>query len=211
MPDRPAELHAGGIPTARRFDAARFVLATAASIHDDTALVDEIAALQDEYRDDLDIQVVGIEHLSVKLRDAAAIVAAFFGRDWPGPSAAWDHLSPRPCRQPVSGCWKARSPALNLEAAAAHAEGLRETQPAVAAEAHRAIADQLQASGYPGHAEIFRHRAGEDLLRAATRTGASTCSGSLASTACSAATPTPTTRTRQLDTAAARRGDGRPN
>jgi hypothetical protein len=43
---------------------------------------------------------------------------------------------------------------------------LRETQPAVAAEAHRAIADQLQASGYPGHAEIFRHRAGEDLLRA---------------------------------------------
>jgi len=41
------------------------VLAIAASIHDDTALVDETTALQEEYRGDLDIQVVGIEHLSV--------------------------------------------------------------------------------------------------------------------------------------------------
>src|SRR5215471_6827712 len=52
----PRGTSAGGISTTRRFDAARFVLATAASIHDDAALVDEIAALQDEYRGDLEIQ-----------------------------------------------------------------------------------------------------------------------------------------------------------
>ena len=166
MPDRPAELHAGGISTTRRFDAVRFVLATAASIHDDTALVDEIAALQDEYRGDLDIQVVGIEHLSVKLRDAAAIVAAFFGRDWARAFCGVEPPETPPGQATGFGLLEGPLAALSLEAAAAHAEGLRETQPAVAAEAHRAIADQLQASGYPGHAEIFRHRAGEDLLRA---------------------------------------------
>ena len=166
MPDRPAELHAGDISTTRRFDAVRFVLATAASIHDDTALVDEIAALQDEYRGDLDIQVVGIEHLSVKLRDAAAIVAAFFGRDWARAFCGVEPPETPPGQATGFGLLEGPLAALSLEAAAAHAEGLRETQPAVAAEAHRAIADQLQASGYPGHAEIFRHRAGEDLLRA---------------------------------------------
>ena len=162
----PRGPHAGGIPTPRRFDAARFVLATAASIHDDTALVDEIAALQGEYQGDLDVQVVGIEHLSVKLRDAAAIVAAFFGRDWARAFCGVEPPQAPPGQATGFGLLEGPLAALNLEAAAAHAEGLRETQPAVAAEAHRAIADQLQASGYPGHAEIFRHRAGEDLLRA---------------------------------------------
>lgn len=162
----PRGTGAGGIPTTRRFDAARFVLATAASIHDDTALVDEIAALQDEYQGDLDVQVVGIEHLSVKLRDAAAIVAAFFGRDWARAFCGIEPPEPPPGQATGFGLLEGPLAALSLEVAAAHAEGLRDTQPAVAAEAHRAIADQLQASGYPGHADIFRHRAGEDLLRA---------------------------------------------
>lgn len=162
----PRGTGAGGISTTRRFDAARFVLATAASIHDDTALVDEIAELRDEYRGDLDIQVVGIEHLSVKLRDAAAIVAAFFGRDWARAFCGVEPPEVPPGQATGFGLLEGPLAALSLEAAAAHAEGLRETQPAVAAEAHRAIADQLQASGYPGHAEVFRHRAGEDLLRA---------------------------------------------
>jgi hypothetical protein len=161
----PRGPHAGSIPTTRRFDAARFVLATAASIHDDTALVDEIAALQDEYQGDLDVQVVGIEHLSVKLRDAAAIVAAFFGRDWARAFCGAEPPQAPPGQATGFGLLEGPLAALNLEAAAAHAARLRESQPAVAAEAHRAIADQLQASGYPGHAEIFRHRAGEDLLR----------------------------------------------
>jgi hypothetical protein len=162
----PRGTGAGGISTARRFDAARFVLATAASIHDDTALVDEITALQDEYQGDLDVQVVGIEQLSVKLRDAAGIVAAFFGRDWARAFCGVEPPETPPGQATGFGLLEGPLTALNLEAAVAHAERLRESQPAVAAEAHRAIADQLQASGYPGHAEIFRHRAGEDLLRA---------------------------------------------
>ncbi len=168
----PRGADGGDPPTSRRFEAARFVLATAASIHDETALVDEIAALQGEYRGDLDIQVVGIEHLSVKLRDAAGIVAAFFGRDW---ARAFCGVEPpeTPSGQATGfGLLEGPLAELSLEATAAHAEQLRDTQPTVAAETHRAIADQLQANGYPGHAEIFRHRAGEDLLRAGDPKGA---------------------------------------
>lgn len=168
----PRGSEASGIPTSRRFDAARFVLATAASIHNDTALVDEIGALQDEYRGDLDVQVVGIEHLSVKLRDATAIVAAFFGRDWARAFCGVEPPEAPPGQATGFGLLEGPLAALNLESAAAHAEGLRDTQPTVAAEAHRAIADQLYANGYPGHAEIFRHRAGEDLLRAGDLEGA---------------------------------------
>lgn len=158
--------------TARRFEATRFVLATAADIHGDTRLVDEITALQDRYRDDLDIQVVGIEDLSVKLRDAAGIVAAFFGREW-----AREFCGVEPPESPpglATGFGLIEGPlyALSLDTAAAHAEQLRGTDPTVAAEAHRAIADQLRASGYPGHADIFRHRAGEDLRRAGDAAGA---------------------------------------
>lgn len=162
----------GELGTARRFDATRFVLATAASIHDETALVDEIFALKNEYQDDLDIEVVGIEHLSVKLRDAAGIVAAFFGQGW-----AREFCGVEPPESPTGqatgfGLLEGPLAEQRLEDLAAHAERLRHAEPAVAAEVHRAVADQLQASGYPGHAEVFRHRAGEDLRRANDSAGA---------------------------------------
>jgi hypothetical protein len=47
-----------------------------------TPRVDEVAALRDEYRGDLDVKVVGVGRLSVKMRDAADIVAGFFDRNW---------------------------------------------------------------------------------------------------------------------------------
>src|SRR6266545_1397379 len=125
----PRGADGGDPPTSRRFEAARFVLATAASIHDETALVDEIAALQGEYRGDLDIQVVGIEHLSVKLRDAAGIVAAFFGRDW---ARAFCGVEPpeTPSGQATGfGLLEGPLAELSLEATAAHAGQLRDLSP----------------------------------------------------------------------------------
>jgi hypothetical protein len=162
----------GGPATSRRFEVARFVLASATSIHDDTRLVDEITALRDEYRDDLDIQVIGIEHLSVKLRDAAGIVAAFFGRDWARAFCGVEPPEQPPGQATGLGLLEGPLVALGLDAAAAHAQQMQDAAPTVAAEAHRAIADQLQVSGYPGHADIFRHRAGNDLRRAGDPAGA---------------------------------------
>lgn len=168
----PRSASGGGPRVKRRFEADQFVLATAASIHDETALVDEITELQKEYKDDLDIQVVGIEHISVKMRDAAGIVAAFFGREW-----ARQFCGVEPPEIPAGlatgfGLLEGPLAELDLETTAAHAEQLRETQPLVAAETDRALADTVQASGYPGHAEFFRHRAGESLRRAGDEDGA---------------------------------------
>jgi hypothetical protein len=162
-----------GTPSpSRRFNASRFVLAVAASIHDDTALVDETTALLDGYRDDLDIQVIGVEHLSVKLRDAVGIVAAFFGRDWARAFCGAEPPEIPPGQASGYGLLEGPLAELDLEAAATHAQHVRDTDPGVAAEVHRAIADQLETNGYPGHAEHYRHRAAEDLHRAGDADGA---------------------------------------
>ncbi|WP_157441119.1 hypothetical protein [Actinoplanes awajinensis] len=158
--------------TARRFDASRFVLATAASTHDDTALVDEITALQGEYRGDLEIEVIGIEHLSVKLREAAGIVAAFFGPAWAHAFCGVEPPASSPGHATGFGLLEGPLAEQGLEHMATHAEQVRETEPTVAAGICRAIADKLEASGYPGHAEVFRHRAGDDLRRAGDFAGA---------------------------------------
>jgi hypothetical protein len=162
-----------GTPSpSRRFNASRFVLAVAASIHDDTALVDETTALQDEYRNDLNIQVIGVEDLSVKLRDAVGIVAAFFGRDWARAFCGAEPPQIPPGQATGYGLLEGPLAELDLEAAATHAQQVRDTDPGVAAEVHRAIADQLETSGYPGHAEHYRHRAAEDMRRAGDSDGA---------------------------------------
>jgi hypothetical protein len=66
----------------RRFDAKRFVLATSAQLDVDTALVDELERLREEYRGDLEIDVYGVEKISHALRDAAGVVAGIFGPEW---------------------------------------------------------------------------------------------------------------------------------
>jgi|SRR5579884_896656 len=81
----------------RRFDPRRLVLVTSASVDSDTGNVEEIARLQDAYRDDLDLEVWGAETLSRKLRDAPHLVLAVFGAAW---AKAFCGFEPAP---PVAG------------------------------------------------------------------------------------------------------------
>jgi len=69
---------------ARRFDPKRFTLVTSAAVDHDTAKVEEVAALQQEYRHDLEIAVWGAEMVSRLLRQHSVLVAAVFGEAWAG-------------------------------------------------------------------------------------------------------------------------------
>ena len=49
---------------------------------DDTANIDALAAVQDEYAGDLEIEVWGAEQLSSRLRPAVELLTAMLGQDW---------------------------------------------------------------------------------------------------------------------------------
>lgn len=165
--------HTGSGPAPkRRFGATRFVLATAAALHDDTSLVDEIVALQNEYRGDLDIEVIGIEHLSVKLREAVGIVAAYFGRDWAREFCGAEPPDAATGQATGFGLLEWPLAEHGLEQAAEQAQRLRASEPGQAADIHQSIAEKFTAVGYPGHAEIFLERAAEDLDNAGDAVGA---------------------------------------
>lgn len=66
----------------RRFHPDSFVVVTSAKVEDDTALVDCISALQDEYRGDLAFDTWGAETVSRKLRGHRSLVAAVIGNAW---------------------------------------------------------------------------------------------------------------------------------
>lgn len=66
----------------RRFQPGSFVVVTSAKVEDDTALVDCISDLQDEYRGDLTVDVWGAETVSRKLREHRGLVAAVFSDAW---------------------------------------------------------------------------------------------------------------------------------
>lgn len=67
---------------ARRFNPKRFVILLSAPFDSDTANVDTLTALQDEYRGDLQLAVWGAERISQELRGAAELVYAMFGEAW---------------------------------------------------------------------------------------------------------------------------------
>lgn len=69
---------------ARQFDPKRFIVVTSAPVDHDTAKVDEVAALQQEYRHDLEIAVWGAEMVSRLLREHPVLVSAVFGDAWAG-------------------------------------------------------------------------------------------------------------------------------
>lgn len=66
----------------RRFHPDTFVVVTSAKVEDDTALVDCISALQDEYRGDLAFDTWGAETVSRKLRNHRNLVAAVISDAW---------------------------------------------------------------------------------------------------------------------------------
>lgn len=66
----------------RRFHPNSFIVVTSAKVEDDTALVDCISDLQDEYRDDLTVDAWGAETVSRKLRERRGLVAAVLSDAW---------------------------------------------------------------------------------------------------------------------------------
>jgi hypothetical protein len=142
----------------RRFSPSRFVVITSAELDRDTQNVDEVAALQDEYENDLDIEFWGAEALSRKLRSHPHLVYAVFGPAWalafcgyePSPAAP---RAPRPLglvEDPVA--------VLGLESLQADAQDAESAEPARAASIYAKIASELQSSGFVGHAALQRRR-----------------------------------------------------
>lgn len=142
----------------RRFDPGRFVVVTSALLDFDAANVDEMAALQDEYRGDLEIEAWGAETLSRMLRDSAPLVYAVFNEAWakefcafvPGPPKTGD---PRPL-----GLVEGPLAALRLEAFEEETRAREATEPALASRRYESIAAELDAGHFPAHARSMRVR-----------------------------------------------------
>jgi hypothetical protein len=77
-PPRPTS---AGLPK-RRFRPTQFIVVTSALVDDNTAVVDALAELQDDYRGDLGIDLWGAEKVSRRLRDAAGLVASVLSDAW---------------------------------------------------------------------------------------------------------------------------------
>jgi hypothetical protein len=156
----------------RRFDAKRFVLATSAQLDVDTALVDELERLREEYRGDLEIDVYGVEKISHALRDAAGVVAGIFGPEW-AKAFCGVEPPPIPIDEPSAyGLLEDPLVVLRLADVDARVQQLHTEQPQQAAQLEQELAEQLHKAGYPGHADLHRHRRGLALRAAGDLVGA---------------------------------------
>lgn len=66
----------------RRFHPDSFIVVTSAKVEDDTALIDCISDLQDEYRGDLTVDAWGAETVSRKLREQRGLIASVLSDAW---------------------------------------------------------------------------------------------------------------------------------
>lgn len=137
----------------RRFAPYRFVIMTSAQLDADTATVDELATLQDEYVGDLEIEVWGAEELSRKLRDMPNLVLAVFGAPW---AKAFCGVEPDPspgAAPKALGLVEDPVRVLNLDALKADAEAAEGSgDPLRAAHLYGLIAEGLRDGSFPGHA-----------------------------------------------------------
>jgi Restriction endonuclease len=154
-----------GVPP-RRFGASRFVLVTSAMAEDDTANVDEAERLIKEYEGDIGIDVVGAEQVSRVLHDSVSVVGSVFGADWarvfcgvePPPAPAQDPEAYGLLEDPLS--------LLGLEAADQASREAAAAEPTRSAAIDEEITSELDAAGFPGHAQVIRRRAAATLLAA---------------------------------------------
>lgn len=148
----------------RRFNTVRFVLATGCIV-DDTAVEDELVALQEQYQDDIDIDLYDARALSRFLRERPSIVAGVFGPEW-AKAFCGVETSPVPSSLP-HGYALLNDPLEHLGLAdALHRAQLAETEPGPAAELFGELADALEQASFTGHARQLRTRQ-RDLLTSA--------------------------------------------
>ncbi|MFD4711944.1 hypothetical protein ACFWN5_20055 [Streptomyces sp. NPDC058430] len=150
--------------SARRFDTVRFVLATGCIV-DDTAVEDELVALQERYQDDIDIGLYDARALSRFLRERPSIVAGVFGPEW---AKAFCGVETPPVPSLPHGYALLNDPLehLGLADALHRAQQLAETEPGPAAELFGELADALEHASFTGHARQLRTRQ-RDLLASA--------------------------------------------
>ena len=140
----------------RIFDPHRFVVVTSASFDSDTANVNTLAALREQYQGDLEIEVWGSEALDRMLRDFPRVVFAVFGPAWAKAYCGYEP-SPQDLAAPSSmGLVEDPVLVLNLHDVLQEAQEAASTAPARAASLYRTLADTLAAQGFPGHGNILR-------------------------------------------------------
>ncbi|MQA87834.1 MAG: hypothetical protein GEV03_25225 [Streptosporangiales bacterium] len=140
----------------RRFDADRFVLATA-RVADDTAVEDELVDLQRRYADDLEIDLYDRGQLSRMLRERGSLVRGIFGPDWA--RAFCGHEAPSAPTTP-DGRALLNDPVdvFGLGDLCASAENLDATDPASAAEGFADLARRLEEMQFPSGGRQWRAR-----------------------------------------------------
>lgn len=158
--------------TPRRFDPEKFVLVTSAEFDSDSANLDQLDALNDEYQGDLEIEVWGVETLSRELRDQPRLVFAMFGPHW---ADAWCGFRPTPEELAAPNALAFNNdPAevLGLSAALIAAASDESTKPREAANVYHQIAEAFDAKRFPAHASSVRLKESAALQSAGDTEGA---------------------------------------
>ncbi|MEV0169174.1 hypothetical protein [Nonomuraea fuscirosea] len=148
----------GFIGAKRRFDPRRFVVVTSAAFDRETRNVDELAALQDAYAGDLEIEVWGAEAVSRKLREAPHLVHAIFGAAWARAWCGFDPAPADPAAPPALGLVEDPVPVLGLDALQAEAAAAEKSDPLTAGRLYGLVAQGLAEGSFPGHAVTMRIR-----------------------------------------------------
>ncbi|MEU2977757.1 hypothetical protein ABZ678_12295 [Streptomyces hirsutus] len=170
----------------RPFGAPRLIVATSATT-EDTQLADELASLQERYRD-LELDLWGAEQINEHLRYCGDIVAQFWTRETAADFCTGAPLSgvpaPPPGRQEQAerilvGPLKTDDVTPLLRAA----DSNRGDAPAEAARVYGELASRLHEAGYRGHATVLRKRQLEALQEAGHLGEAASLAADLAATA----------------------------
>lgn len=185
----PADLRAAVAKFAegtRPFGAQHLIVAVS-TVARTTQLEDELAALQDKYKD-LHIQLWGAEQINDELRNRADIVSRFWTRETaatfctgaplPGVAAAppnWVRVADQILLSPLG--------VDGLDDQLADADRLRASDPATAADAYRQLADRLAADGFAGHAHVLRRKQLDALADADKLDAVAALTAQLAATA----------------------------
>lgn len=158
--------HQGSHGQPRWFEARRFVYVTSATLDSDTAIVDTLIALQDDYAGDLEIEAWGAETLSRMLRDMPAVVRVIFGPHW---AEAFCGVGPDQPTPPLNAFGLVEDPVdvLNLDSFRADAEAAASASDWMeSSRLFGVVATALADSGFPAQAAQTRERQA-DVLRSA--------------------------------------------